>query len=123
MTHNDLPFLFSAGKNDGTVNGVRYFVCRPRHGIFVRVDKLILDKRGRGMKSRQYNATTLGYSRSKTEGLSSSLIDMNFDICSRPPGRGRGEPSYFLPVVCFRRLHISITHLVLMSVLIRPRRY
>lgn len=38
------------GKNDGTVQGIQYFDCRPKHGIFVRVDKLILDKRGRAMR-------------------------------------------------------------------------
>jgi kinesin family protein 13 len=39
------------GKNDGTVQGIQYFECRPKHGIFVRADKLILDKRGRAMRS------------------------------------------------------------------------
>lgn len=24
------------GKNDGTVDGVKYFECKPKHGIFVR---------------------------------------------------------------------------------------
>lgn len=38
------------GKNDGTVQGISYFSCRPKHGIFVRADKLIQDKRGRGMR-------------------------------------------------------------------------
>lgn len=42
------------GKNDGVVQGVRYFTCKPKHGIFVRADKLILDKRGRAM--RMYKA-------------------------------------------------------------------
>lgn len=39
------------GKNDGTVQGIQYFVCKPKHGIFVRVDKLIQDKRGRAMRA------------------------------------------------------------------------
>ncbi|XP_055606550.1 CAP-Gly domain-containing linker protein 2-like [Uranotaenia lowii] len=38
------------GKNDGTVQGIQYFNCKPKHGIFVRVDKLILDKRGRAIR-------------------------------------------------------------------------
>lgn len=44
------------GKNDGTVQGVRYFTCKPKHGMFVRADKLILDRRGRAMRS--YRAET-----------------------------------------------------------------
>ncbi|XP_018897649.2 kinesin-like protein KIF13A isoform X1 [Bemisia tabaci] len=53
------------GKNDGTVQGVKYFDARPKHGIFVRVDKLIQDRRGaRAMKSN-----TLPRAPSKGEGL------------------------------------------------------
>lgn len=44
----DLP----EGKNDGSVNGTRYFKCRSRHGIFVRHDKLILDKKRRGSRKQ-----------------------------------------------------------------------
>lgn len=46
-------FLFSIpGKNDGSVNGTRYFKCRSRHGIFVRHDKLVLDKKRRGSRKK-----------------------------------------------------------------------
>ncbi|XP_045481473.1 kinesin-like protein KIF13A isoform X2 [Harmonia axyridis] len=38
------------GKNDGSVQGVKYFSCKPKHGMFVRADKLILDRRGRAMR-------------------------------------------------------------------------
>ncbi len=41
------------GKNDGAVKGVRYFKCRNRHGIFVRHDKLIMDKKRRGAKAQK----------------------------------------------------------------------
>lgn len=39
------------GKNDGAVNGHKYFTCRPKCGIFVKVDKLIQDRRGRALRS------------------------------------------------------------------------
>ncbi|XP_037079397.1 kinesin-like protein KIF13A, partial [Pollicipes pollicipes] len=45
----DLP----QGKNDGSVKDVQYFQCQPRHGIFVRVDKLIWDhRRSRAQRAR-----------------------------------------------------------------------
>lgn len=45
------------GKNDGTVQNIPYFSCKPKHGIFVRGDKLIQDKRGKAM--RAYKAEKL----------------------------------------------------------------
>jgi dynactin 1 len=30
------------GKNDGTVQGIRYFTCLPLHGVFVRVSQVKL---------------------------------------------------------------------------------
>lgn len=60
------------GKNDGMVQAVRYFTCRPKHGIFVRADKLIQDRRGRAMRHSDVtaNSSTLKRSGSRGEGLS-----------------------------------------------------
>ncbi|XP_027197078.2 kinesin-like protein KIF13A isoform X2 [Dermatophagoides pteronyssinus] len=39
------------GKNDGSVNGVHYFQCKPNFGIFVKPEKLRLDTKGKHMRS------------------------------------------------------------------------
>lgn len=53
------------GKNDGSVKGVQYFQCKPKRGMFVRSDKLMLDKRGKAM--RAYKAAEKSNSISKGE--------------------------------------------------------
>ncbi|XP_067631126.1 kinesin-like protein KIF13A isoform X2 [Eurosta solidaginis] len=67
------------GKNDGTVQGIQYFQCKPKHGIFVRYDKLILDKRGKAMrayKAEKMNSSkesTMTRSKSRGESLATSV--------------------------------------------------
>ncbi|XP_050389861.2 centrosome-associated protein 350 [Patella vulgata] len=61
------------GKNDGSVNKQRYFKCRSRHGIFVRPDKLIWDKKRKGTKNLNNSAT----SRRSSSGLAHSSSNSN----------------------------------------------
>jgi len=53
-----------AGKNDGSVKGVRYFRCRSQHGVFVRHDKLTLDNRRCTANAAAANATAATAARS-----------------------------------------------------------
>lgn len=53
--------IFDSGKNDGTVKGIKYFEAKPKHGIFVRVDKLIQDRRGRAMRMSLYDKSQKGW--------------------------------------------------------------
>ena len=53
LTISDWMVYFT-GKNDGSVKGVRYFKCRGRHGIFVRHEKLIMDKKRRSSTGMCY---------------------------------------------------------------------
>lgn len=46
-----LYVLLVLGKNDGAVNGHRYFTCQSKCGIFVKMDKLIQDRRGRALRN------------------------------------------------------------------------
>jgi kinesin family protein 13 len=62
----------SRGKNDGCVDGVRYFSCPARRGMFVRPKSVKLDRRGRDMRAAKaadgrdaHPAKNLGRTKSK----------------------------------------------------------
>jgi CAP-Gly domain-containing linker protein 1 len=58
----------AAGKNDGSVNGVRYFECKQNHGIFVRPYRLTLEKLPDPPKSRTVSPSSSNLSvTTKTE--------------------------------------------------------
>ncbi|XP_034476014.1 kinesin-like protein KIF13A isoform X4 [Drosophila innubila] len=60
------------GKNDGTVQGIQYFQCKPKHGIFVRADKLLLDKRGKAMRAYKAAEKSNSISKEMTSSMTRS---------------------------------------------------
>ena len=86
-----LPPICSTGKNDGSVKGVRYFKCRNRHGIFVRHDKLILDKKRKPSGGKMKNMPST--MRRSTGNLSSSQKDLT-EATKAATTAGSGKPSF-----------------------------
>ncbi|KAM8712863.1 hypothetical protein ACLKA7_013229 [Drosophila subpalustris] len=91
------------GKNDGTVQGITYFQCKPKHGIFVRADKLLLDKRGKAM--RAYKAAEKSNSISKE--MSSSMTRSksrgeSLNVQSTLVTSGVGAAATSTPSTCHR---------------------
>ena len=39
-----VEFPTACGRNDGSVDGFRYFECPPQHGLFVRPDNVLVRK-------------------------------------------------------------------------------
>nr|CAD7196325.1 unnamed protein product [Timema douglasi] len=80
------------GKNDGTVQGVQYFTCRPKCGIFVRADKLIQDRRGRAMRGSS-SATLTGTIRRSTSRVKKWWADAKGLVAAMvPAGMGLEAP-------------------------------
>ena len=79
IEHAIISYSSFPGKNDGSVKGVRYFTCSPKHGVFVRHDKVQLDKRGRALRSSN-SSHSVSTSGAKAE-------------------QGKGEPSFITNVL------------------------
>jgi kinesin family member 13 len=62
------------------MNGIVYFTCRPKHGIFVRANKLIQDKRGRGMRSYKAAEAAAANAKSRRKEIYFIKYQMNFKL-------------------------------------------
>jgi kinesin family protein 13 len=60
--------LFSSGKNNGSVQGVQYFECGAKSGLFVRPDKLLQDKRNVSRAANNHVNNTNSMKRSLSRG-------------------------------------------------------
>ena len=83
--------VFVQGKNDGAVKGVRYFRCRARHGVFVRHDKLVMDKK-RNRRSVGRTSPMTSHSPS-----SASVRRSTSNLSAQTPTKSPGDvsvPSY-----------------------------
>ena len=80
----DLSKFLISGKNDGSVNGKRYFSCKPRHGTFVRADKVsLLNTRPKSTSSSRVIVTNRRVS-AGTPGTSSTRNNAGVQIRSKP---------------------------------------
>ena len=77
---------FLAGKNDGAVNGKRYFTCKPRYGTFVRADKVtLLNTRPKSSSSSRVIVTNRQVL-SGNPGTSSSRDNSGVQTRNKPRG-------------------------------------
>ena len=80
-----------AGKNDGSVKDVRYFKCQKRHGVFVRADKVLVDrKRRRSSPGTAHSDRASPSLRRSTGDLSASQNPPAAATVTPPSGGGGG---------------------------------
>ncbi|XP_041360770.1 kinesin-like protein KIF13A isoform X2 [Gigantopelta aegis] len=75
------------GKNDGSVNGIRYFRCLPRHGVFVRAEKLMWDKKRKGSRKNP------SANRKSSSNLASSSSNLSFSSSNLSQSRDYMRPT------------------------------
>ncbi|KAH9411288.1 cytoskeleton-associated protein [Ordospora pajunii] len=65
------------GANDGSVNGVRYFDCKDKHGIFVRYERikegLVCEDRGKAIDGSEMPTVKIGEYESKISELEKTI--------------------------------------------------
>jgi len=76
----------SRGKNDGCVDGVRYFSCAARQGMFVRPKSLKLDRRGREMRVARVAAAQVAAAPLRSVVRTKSRQGLNQNPCGKTSG-------------------------------------
>ncbi|KAF6754161.1 dynactin [Ephemerocybe angulata] len=95
------------GKNDGSVQGVQYFTCRPNHGVFIRPSKII-STHGSELDVRQGpsapSARPLGHQRTpsnsallRTNSVRSQVSSVSASSASSPRSGSPAKPQASVP--------------------------
>ena len=83
------------GKNNGSVHGIRYFMCEPNCGMFVPINKVEIDTRSRRMHSRPNSQPSSRASSVERNGLASAPSTPRHTSkseCTRQPQQQAAPP-------------------------------
>lgn len=71
------------GKNDGSINGIRYFTCEKTRGVFAPLNKVTAVKttpQSRPSKSRSSSSTSVASQQKSTHSFSKEKIETKLDV-------------------------------------------